>query len=74
MARISNNKVVTKEVEDFLTYLEKERRFSLHTVESYKEDVSFFVGFLSDNKENVNEVDVALFRGYFLYLSYSLLC
>ena len=56
MARISNNKVVTKEVEDFLTYLEKERRFSLHTVESYKEDVSFFVGFLSDNKKSVNEV------------------
>ena len=71
MARISNNKVVTKEVEDFLTYLEKERRFSLHTVESYKEDVSFFVGFLSDNKKSVNEVDVALIRGYLLELTNS---
>ena len=71
MARISNNKVVTKEVEDFLTYLEKERRFSLHTVESYKEDVSFFVGFLSDNKRSVNEVDVALIRGYLLELTNS---
>ena len=71
MARISNNKVVTKEVEDFLTYLEKERRFSLHTVESYKEDVSFFVGFLSDNKKIVNEVDVALIRGYLLELTNS---
>ena len=69
MARISNNKVVTKEVEDFLTYLEKERRFSLHTVESYKEDVSFFVGFLSDNKKSVKEVDVALIRGYLLELT-----
>ena len=71
MARISNNKVVTKEVEDFLTYLEKERRFSLHTVESYKEDVSFFVGFLSDNKKSVKEVDVALIRGYLLELTNS---
>ena len=71
MARISNNKVVTKEVEDFLTYLEKERRFSLHTVESYKEDVSFFVGFLFDNKKSVNEVDVALIRGYLLELTNS---
>ena len=71
MARISNNKVVTKEVEDFLTYLEKERRFSLHTVESYKEDVSFFVGFLSDNKKSVNEVDVVLIRGYLLELTNS---
>ena len=71
MARISNNKVVTKEVEDFLTYLEKERRFSLHTVESYKEDVSFFVGFLSDNKKSVNEVDVALIRAYLLELTNS---
>ena len=71
MARISNNKVVTKEVEDFLTYLEKERRFSLHTVESYKEDVSFFVGFLSDNKKSVKEADVALIRGYLLELTNS---
>lgn len=71
MARISNNKVVTKEVEDFLTYLEKERRFSLHTVESYKEDVSFFVGFLCDNKKSVKEVDVALIRGYLLELTNS---
>ena len=71
MARISNNKVVTKEVEDFLTYLEKERRFSLHTVESYKEDVSFFVGFLSYNKKSVKEVDVALIRGYLLELTNS---
>lgn len=71
MARISNNKVITKEVDDFLSYLGKERRFSLHTVDSYKEDISFFVGFLKDNKKDIKDVDVALIRGYLLELTNS---
>ncbi len=35
-------------VEQFLTYLQHEKRYSLHTVESYRNDLAQFSGFMTD--------------------------
>ncbi|WP_276089946.1 tyrosine-type recombinase/integrase [Pedobacter sp. JY14-1] len=35
-------------VEQFLTYLQHEKRYSLHTVESYRNDLDQFSGFMTD--------------------------
>lgn len=64
------------EVKEFLEYLKKEKRYSSHTLRSYKVDLSQFQEFLSDRKgkktiRTVKGEDVRDFVGYLLRYGYS---
>jgi len=53
--------------EQFLTYLSSEKRFSKHTIISYKNDINQFFLFLSDQyqiKNQISEVTFQMVRGW----------
>ncbi len=65
-----------KYLEDFLEYLKAEKRFSFHTVRSYKIDLGQFQEFLLDRKgkreiKEVNRDDIRDFVGALLRYGYS---
>ncbi len=52
---------------DFLTYLEKEKRYSSHTISAYREDLETFFEFLEGiGPEKVTKEDIRLFLGHLL--------
>lgn len=52
---------------DFLTYLEKEKRYSSHTLVAYREDLKTFFEFLENiPPEKVTKEDIRLFLGHLL--------
>lgn len=59
---------MTKEVADFLIFLEKEQNFSLNTIKSYHQDIALFFCFLK--KENINYLCIKQndIRNYLKYL------
>lgn len=59
---------MTKEVADFLIFLEKEQNFSLNTIKSYHQDIALFFCFLK--KENINYLHIKQndIRNYLKYL------
>lgn len=62
-------KVTSEEELAFLNYLKKERGFSDHTVSSYKEDVSRYLGFLATAGLEYRNVTQEQIRGYLLDLN-----
>lgn len=56
-------------IETFLSYLSHEKRYSLHTIESYKIDLVQFEGYLRENFEmEMPEVQPVQVRNYIVYL------
>ncbi|MCI2068672.1 MAG: tyrosine-type recombinase/integrase [Bacilli bacterium] len=62
-------KVTSDEEMRFLSYLSNERKYSEHTVSSYKEDVSLFLGFLASINRDYQDVTTEEIRGYLLDLT-----
>lgn len=60
-------------VERFLEYIAVEKRYSLHTVTSYRKDLSDFSSFLlqSEAHQNFNKVDKKIIRNFMVLLSES---
>jgi integrase/recombinase XerC len=69
MAQTKLFKVTSEEELKFLSYLKDERGFSDHTVSSYKEDVSRFLGFLMQANIDYKAVTTEQIRGYLLDLN-----
>jgi len=55
-------------LETYLQYLEYEKRYSPHTIEAYRRDLSQFVGFLSGSGRQTEAVDFRLIRGWIVDL------
>ena len=68
MARQHLTKTVTVEEKRFISYLLNERKFSENTALAYQQDVSVFLGFLSDNAITYQNVNQELIRAYLLDL------
>jgi len=67
---------VIRYLTDFLEYLKKERRFSLHTIRSYKVDLQQFNEFLLDRKDQkslsqIGRDEIRDFVAYLLKYGYS---
>lgn len=60
-------------IERFLEYIAVEKRYSLHTVTSYRKDLSDFSSFLlqSEAHQNFNKVDKKIIRNFMVLLSES---
>lgn len=58
---------------EFLTYLEANKRYSLHTIKSYSQDLSQFEAYLSSDFEvsNLMEVNLDMIRSFVIYLTES---
>lgn len=56
--------------ESFLQFLQIEKRYSLHTVRSYRNDLDQFANFLSDNEmlSDVNDITSHQIRAWIVYL------
>ena len=68
MARQHLTKTVTIEEKRFISYLLNERKFSENTARAYQQDVTVFLGFLSDNAITYQNVNQELIRAYLLDL------
>jgi integrase/recombinase XerC len=54
----------------YIKYLKLERRYSLHTVEAYNNDLLQFANFISDlYKVDILEVDYSIIRAWIVYLN-----
>ena len=51
---------------DFLAYLKNQKRYSYHTLESYKNDLSFFFSYIK--KENIDNINSFCIQNYLSYL------
>jgi len=53
-------------ISDFLNYIEFERRYSVHTLNSYSKDLEQFSGFIKETYqvEKANEVDFVFIRSW----------
>lgn len=69
MAQKKLLKVESDEEKRFLSYLVNERKYSLNTARSYKEDISKFLGFLASINVSYKDVTLEQIRGYLLDLS-----
>lgn len=54
--------------EEYLEYLSLRKKYSKNTVLSYKEDIDFFLEFLSKNKIDILSVDYNCIRKFFEYM------
>ena len=52
-----------KYLEDFLLYLANQKHYSIHTINSYKRDLSLFFQFIE--KENINKINNITIQSYF---------
>ena len=55
-------------LETYLQYMEYERRYSPHTIDAYRRDLSQFAGFLSENGEQAIDVDFRMIRRWIVAL------
>lgn len=53
-------------LKEYLTYLEVQKKYSFHTVESYKSDIEKFLFFMNDEGYTYNNVDVILIRNFLM--------
>lgn len=58
-------------IEKFLEYLEKEKRYAVHTLTSYKKDLLYFLSFVmsTEGHEDLSLVDKKVVRNYMARLS-----
>jgi len=63
--------MVPTQVASFLDYLTYEKKYSVHTVASYKNDISQFINFVSDNQDDflITEVNYQMVRAWIADLS-----
>ena len=54
---MKNNKNI-KIIEEFLSYIKNERKFSNHTIRSYRNDLIQFDGFLSKYDDSLNFINI----------------
>ena len=55
-----------KKIPAFISYLQKERNYSFHTLRAYENDLKFFFSYLSDNK--IEDIDQNVISGYVGFL------
>ncbi|GBR75844.1 tyrosine recombinase XerC [Candidatus Termititenax persephonae] len=51
---------------DFLTYLQRNKNYSPHTLSNYKRDLTYFLHYCAERK--FAQIDVEVVRGYLVYL------
>lgn len=59
----------TEWLSEFLDYLEHQKAYSSKTVESYRREISEFLGYLDSQVLTIEQVDYQFVRGYLVYLS-----
>ena len=57
-----------KEVSEYLEYLQKQRNYSLFTINNYKHDLALYQTFLEEELIDYKEIDYPLIHGLFHFL------
>jgi integrase/recombinase XerC len=60
---------MTEDLQKFLEYLEKEKKYSAHTLRAYKDDISSFYFFLNQSQIEPSEVQYDEIRAWIVSLS-----
>lgn len=58
-----------KELENYLKYLEYQKNYSMHTIESYKQDIVEYLEYLDENNIKLLKINYDQIREYLKYLS-----
>lgn len=58
-----------KELENYLKYLEYQKNYSMHTIESYRQDIVEYLEYLDENNIKLLKVNYDQIREYLKYLS-----
>lgn len=54
-------------LEQYLEYLDVQRNFSEHTIDSYRRDITKFLSFVEDEGYNFQQVDLVLIRNFLIH-------
>ena len=58
-----------RELEDYLKYLEYQKNYSIHTIESYKQDIDEYLEYISEQKIKLLKINYDEIKMYLKYLS-----
>jgi len=58
-----------KELENYKNYLEFQKNYSKHTIESYEQDIKEYLEYISENKINLLKINYDQIRTYLKFLS-----
>lgn len=62
-----NRKYLSAKIDNFISYLQKEKNYSAHTLRAYRKDIEVFFDFLKEKKESrVDNRAVSLYIGFLL--------
>lgn len=58
-----------RELEEYLKYLQFQKNYSIHTIESYRQDICEFLEYIEENRIKVYKINYDEIREYLKYLS-----
>ena len=58
-----------KDLENYLKYLEYQKNYSTHTIESYRQDIEEYLGYIEENKIKLLKITYDEIREYLKYLN-----